>query len=78
MAMGQPPEEPVAPRESTGGFEAGDPVLNNEVMSGIISKRQGRYQFPQGDRLHVRGWIDGGLMGRPATRPAKAGFKKEN
>ena len=71
LAMGQPPEAPVAPRESPGGFEAGDPVLNDEVMSGIIPKGQGWFLFPQGDRFHVRGWLDGGLMGNTGNPASK-------
>ena len=70
--MAQPPAEtPRSSANGPGGFEAGDPVLNDEVMSGIIPKGQGWYLFPQGERLHFRGWLDGGLMGNSGNPGSK-------
>jgi hypothetical protein len=70
-AIGQPPLAPMTPRENAGDFEEADPVLNDEVMSGIIPKGQGWHLFPQGDRFHVRGWLDGGLMGNTGNPASK-------
>ncbi|MFM8930397.1 MAG: outer membrane beta-barrel protein [Gemmataceae bacterium] len=67
------PPEPTetAPAGPVGGFEADDPVLNDDVMSGVIYKGQGWYLFPQGERTSVRGWLDGGFMGNSGNPGSK-------
>ena len=59
----QPPEGGEVAPNSVGGFEGDDPVLNDDVMTGVIYRQQGWYLFPQTERVSVRGWLDGGFMG---------------
>lgn len=67
----QPPEGTESTPNPVGGFEEGDPVLNDEVMTGIIPKGQGWYLFPQVERTSVRGWLDGGFMGNSGNPGSK-------
>jgi len=60
-----------APAGPVGGFELDDPVLDDEVMGGVIYKGQGWYLFPQGERTSVRGWLDGGFMGNSGNPGSK-------
>lgn len=60
-----------APAGPVGGFESDDPVLDDEVMGGVIYKGQGWYLFPQGERTSVRGWLDGGFMGNSGNPGSK-------
>jgi len=62
---------PRAPGGSVGGFEDSDPVLNDEVMSGIIPKGQGWFLVPQSERTSVRGWLDGGFIGNTGSPGSK-------
>lgn len=43
-----------------GGFESSDPVLTDEVMTGLIPTGQDRFLFGTSDRGGISGWIDGG------------------
>ena len=54
-----------------GGFESFDPVLTDEVMTGIIPSGQDWFLFGAGDRGGVYGWLDGGFVGNfgvPASK----------
>ena len=54
-----------------GGFEASDPVLVDEVMTGIIPSGQDWFLFGEQDRGGVYGWLDGGFVGNfgvPASK----------
>jgi hypothetical protein len=54
-----------------GAFEAGDPVLIDEVMAGIIPSGQDWFLFGESDRGGFRGWLDGGFVGNfgvPASK----------
>ncbi|NCY03671.1 MAG: porin, partial [Planctomycetia bacterium] len=56
---------------SVGSFERFDPVLNDEVMSGVIPSGQDWYLFGDPGRSGVYGWLDGGFVGNfasPASR----------
>lgn len=67
----QPPEAAGEIPPPVGNFEASDPVLDDEVMSGVIPRGQGWYLFPQTDRTSVRGWLDGGFMGNTGNPGSK-------
>lgn len=65
-------QEPfVAPAGSVAGFEARDPVLADEVMTGVIPQGQEWFLFGGGDRGSVFGWLDGGFMGNFGTPASK-------
>ena len=54
-----------------GGFEAFDPVLTDEVMTGVIPSGQDWFLFGEADRGGVYGWLDGGFVGNfgvPASK----------
>ncbi|MFM8892988.1 MAG: outer membrane beta-barrel protein [Planctomycetia bacterium] len=54
-----------------GGFESRDPVLVDEVTTGIIPSGQEWYLFDQSERGGVYGWLDGGFVGNfgvPASK----------
>jgi hypothetical protein len=54
-----------------GGFESSDPVLTDEVMTGIIPSGQDWFLFGESDRGGVYGWLDGGFVGNfgvPASK----------
>ena len=54
-----------------GGFESSDPVLTDEVMTGLIPTGQDWFLFGTSDRGGVSGWIDGGFVGNfgvPASK----------
>ncbi len=67
----QPPEGAGEVPPQVGDFEEGDPVLDDEVMTGVISRDQGWFLFPQTDRTSVRGWLDGGFMGNSGNPGSK-------
>ena len=67
----QPPEGGEVAPNSVGGFEGDDPVLNDDVMPGVIYRQQGWYLFPQTERVSVRGWLDGGFMGNAGNPGSK-------
>ena len=54
-----------------GEFESFDPVLTDEVMTGLIPSGQDWFLFGAGDRGGVYGWLDGGFVGNfgvPASK----------
>ncbi len=54
-----------------GAFESRDPVLVDEVMTGIIPSGQEWFLFGEQDRGGVYGWLDGGFVGNfgvPASK----------
>ena len=65
-------QEPFAPPSgSVADFEARDPVLADEVMSGVIPDGQDWFLFEKRQRGGVYGWLDGGFVGnfgRPASK----------
>ena len=54
-----------------GAFERFDPVLTDEVMTGVIPSGQDWYLFGRPDRGGVYGWLDGGFMGNFASPASK-------
>ncbi|MFM7035069.1 MAG: hypothetical protein ACKOYJ_07790, partial [Planctomycetia bacterium] len=46
-----------------GAFESLDPVLTDEVMTGIIPSGQAWFLFGERERGGVYGWLDGGFVG---------------
>ena len=70
LALGQ--EQDFVGREgSVGSFERFDPVLNDDVMNGIIPSGQDWYLFGQPERWGVYGWLDGGFIGNFANPASK-------
>ncbi len=56
---------------SVGSFEAFDPVLNDEVMTGVIPSGQDWYLFGEPEGGGIYGWLDGGFVGNfgaPASK----------
>ena len=54
-----------------GAFESRDPVLTDEVMTGIIPSGQEWFLFGERERGGVYGWLDGGFVGNfgvPASK----------
>jgi len=54
-----------------GSFEAFDPVLTDEVMTGVIPSGQDWFLFGEPGRGGVYGWLDGGFIGNfgvPASK----------
>jgi hypothetical protein len=54
-----------------GGFESSDPVLADEVMTGLIPTGQNWFLFGESERGGVYGWLDGGFVGNfgvPASK----------
>jgi hypothetical protein len=54
-----------------GSFESFDPVLNDDVMTGLIPSGQDWFLFGEGDRSRVSGWLDGGFVGNFGVPPSK-------
>jgi hypothetical protein len=61
----------VGQQGTVGSFEALDPVLNDEVMTGIIPNGQDWYLFGEPEPGGVYGWIDGGFIGNFASPGSK-------
>ena len=61
----------VGPLGGVGGFERFNPVLADEVMTGVIPSGQDWYLFGRPDRGGVYGWLDGGFMGNFASPASK-------
>jgi hypothetical protein len=53
----------VARPGQVGSFEAFDPVLTDEVLTGVIPSGQEWFLFGESDRGGVYGWLDGGFVG---------------
>jgi hypothetical protein len=53
--VGQPGE--------AGSFESFNPVLTDEVMTGLIPSGQDWFLFGESDRGGAYGWLDGGFVG---------------
>jgi hypothetical protein len=69
-AVGQEQEFVGQPGE-VGSFESFNPVLVDEVTTGIIPSGQDWFLFGEADRGGVYGWIDGGFVGNfgvPASK----------
>ena len=65
-------EEPFVGQPGTvGSFEARDPVLTDEVMTGVIPSGQDWYLFGEPTRGGVYGWLDGGFVGNFGVPPSK-------
>jgi hypothetical protein len=56
---------------SVGSFEAFDPVLADEVMTGVIPSGQEWFLFGESDRGGIYGWLDGGFVGNFGNPPSK-------
>jgi hypothetical protein len=54
-----------------GGFESFDPVLTDEVMTGVIPSGQDWFLFGERERGGVYGWLDGGFVGNFGAPPSK-------
>ena len=61
----------VAPQGNVANFEARNPVLADEVMSGVIPQGQDWFLFEKQDRGGVYGWLDGGFVGNFGTPASK-------
>ncbi|MFM7243958.1 MAG: hypothetical protein ACKO40_07245, partial [Planctomycetaceae bacterium] len=61
----------VGGRGQAGSFESFDPVLVDEVMTGVIPSGQGWFLFGEGERGGVYGWLDGGFVGNFGVPPSK-------
>lgn len=54
-----------------GSFESFDPVLVDEVLTGVIPSGQDWFLFGEADRGGIYGWLDGGFVGNfgvPASK----------
>ena len=59
-------------REGTvGAFERFDPVLDDQVMDGVIPSGQDWWLFGEPGRQGVYGWLDGGFVGNFASPASK-------
>jgi len=56
---------------SVGSFERFDPVLDDEVMDGVIPSGQDWWLFGEPGRQGVYGWLDGGFVGNFASPASK-------
>jgi hypothetical protein len=56
---------------SVGSFEAFDPVLADEVMTGVIPSGQEWFLFGESDRGGIYGWLNGGFVGNFGNPPSK-------
>ena len=54
-----------------GSFESFDPVLTDDVMTGLIPSGQDWFLFGEGDRGRISGWLDGGFIGNFGVPPSK-------
>ena len=54
-----------------GSFESFDPVLNDDVMTGVIPSGQDWFLFGGGDRGGISGWLNGGFIGNFGVPPSK-------
>ena len=70
LALGQE-QDFVGQPGSVGSFERFDPVLNDDVMNGVIPSGQDWYLFGQPERRGVYGWIEGGFIGNFASPASK-------
>ncbi|RLS43258.1 MAG: porin [Planctomycetota bacterium] len=62
FAVGQ--EESFVGRPGqAGSFESFDPVLTDDVMTGMIPSGQDWFLFGEGDRGGISGWLNGGFVG---------------
>ena len=65
-------EEPfVGQSGDVGSFEAADPVLADEVMTGVIPSEQDWFLFGEPSRGGVYGWLEGGFIGNFANPGSK-------
>ena len=65
-------EEPFVGQPGTvGSFEARDPVLADEVMTGVIPSGQDWYLLADSQRGGVYGWLNGGFIGNFANPGSK-------
>jgi hypothetical protein len=54
-----------------GSFESFDPVLTDDVMTGMIPSGQDWFLFGEGDRGGISGWLNGGFVGNFGVPPSK-------
>ena len=54
-----------------GSFESFDPVLTDDVMTGMIPSGQDWFLFREGDRGGISGWLNGGFVGNFGVPPSK-------
>ena len=54
-----------------GSFESFDPVLTDDVMTGMIPSGQDWFLFGEGDRGGISGWLNGGFIGNFGVPPSK-------
>jgi len=54
-----------------GSFESFDPVLTDDVMTGMIPSGQNWFLFGEGDRGGISGWLNGGFVGNFGVPPSK-------
>ena len=54
-----------------GSFESFDPVLTDDVMTGMIPSGQDWFLFSEGDRGGISGWLNGGFVGNFGVPPSK-------
>jgi hypothetical protein len=65
-------EEPfIGQPGDVGSFEAADPVLADEVMTGVIPSEQDWFLFGEPSRGGVYGWLEGGFIGNFANPGSK-------
>ena len=65
-------EEPfVGQSGDVGTYEAADPVLADEVMTGVIPSEQDWFLFGEPSRGGVYGWLEGGFIGNFANPGSK-------
>ena len=70
FAVGQ--EESFVGRPGqAGSFESFDPVLTDDVMTGMIPSGQDWFLFGEGDRGGISGWLNGGFVGNFGVPPSK-------
>ena len=70
FAVGQ--EESFVGRPGqAGSFESFDPVLTDDVMTGMIPSGQDWFLFGAGDRGGISGWLNGGFVGNFGVPPSK-------
>ena len=64
-------EEFVGRPGQVGSFESFDPVLTDDVMTGMIPSGQDWFLFGEGDRGGISGWLNGGFIGNFGVPPSK-------
>ena len=70
LAVGQQQAFVGGPGQA-GSFESFDPVLSDEVMTGMIPTGQDWFLFGESDRGGVYGWMAGGFVGNFGVPPSK-------